>query len=188
MGVDISSHSGVVLTAEQLARIVNEGNRELACRTLIRFAATLLRSITKEDDETESDDHETKQKRTMINFLVARFRSLSTTTSLEALQQMLQEMAQGVADGFDSYVTNSDEAMVVWGELISVLHPNAPKPGDTEYIDSPRYQGWDLPQGKVLFVFSEDDCFERVKTGAGRALDEMIGETTELSWWTTYSV
>ena len=37
-------------------------------------------------------------------------------------------------------------------------------------------------------VFSDDACFERVKTDAGKALDEMIGAETELSMWTDYSV
>lgn len=188
MGVDISSHSGVVLTAKQLAQIVNDGNRELACRTVIRFTATLMQSVSTEDDKTESDNDETIWKRAMIKFLVARFRSLSSTTSLEALQQMLQEMAQGIANGFDSYVRNSEESMKVWGELIGQLYPNAPKPEGTAFIDSPRYQGWDLPQGEVLFVFSEDDCFERVKTASGKALDSMLGKETELSTWTSYSV
>ena len=176
MGVDIYSRSGIVLTSEQLAQIINDGNRELACRTVIRFTANLLQSGITEDDE-----------RAMIKFLVARFRSLRTTTSLEALQQMLQEMAHKIPDGFDSGVINSEESVAVWGELIGQLYPNAPKPEGTVFIHSPRYQGQDLPEGEVLFVFSEDDCFERVKTASGEALDSMLGDETKLSTWTIYS-
>jgi len=97
-------------------------------------------------------------------------------------------MTEGVADGYNSYVQRSDEALAVWSSLFEGLHPDLPAPEGTQFIDAPRYQGWNLPLGEVLFVFAEGDCFERVKTAKGKALDRMLGTETNLSTWTSYSV
>ncbi|MFN9433317.1 MAG: hypothetical protein ACK6DC_00065 [Planctomycetota bacterium] len=134
------------------------------------------------------DDWDRQSKKAKAKLMISCFEALTTDSSVEDVREMLVKMAPGVKDEFGSHVANSEEAVEIWGELIRVLHPLAPKPWDTLFIGSPRYQGgWDLPQNEVLFVFSEDDCFERIKTSAGKQLDAMLGETTTLASWTSYS-
>lgn len=187
MGVDISSSSGVAVAATTLANIVTEENKELACRTLIRYATTMLHTLKEDMSDGALDEWDRRSKQSMARFLLSAFKSLSFESTVEDVQQMLVKMAPGREDGFDSHAENSEEALEVWGELIGGLFPEAPKPESTLFIGSPRYQGWDLPQGEALFVFEENECFERVKTEAGKELDSMLGETTELNSWTNYS-
>ena len=188
MGVDISSSSGVPVTAKKLANIVTEDNKELACRMLLRYTARLLQTLKDNMNDEELDEWDQRSKQTMAKLMLSRFESLNIDSTVDDVREMLVKMARGVEDGFDSHVSNSEEAVEIWGELIRVLFPEAPQPEGTLFIGSPRYQdGWDLPQGEALFVFSEDECFERVKTQAGKELDSMLGETTELSGWTVYS-
>ncbi|MDB4373060.1 hypothetical protein N9Z53_04705, partial [Mariniblastus sp.] len=111
MGVDIYAHRGVVVTATALAHAVTEDNRELACRTLLRYAATTLQLI-----KADSDDNSPSTAK----LLVTVFNSLSIETTVKELQQMLVEMAPAHVDGIDSYVVNGDEAIEIWGELIEV--------------------------------------------------------------------
>ena len=188
MGVDISACSGVAVAATTLANIVTEENKELACRTLIRYATTMLHTLKDDMSDGELDEWDRRSKQSMARFLLSAFESLSIESSVEDVQQTLVKMAPGREDGFHSHVENSEEALEVWGELIGSLFPEAPKPDGTLCIGSARYQGnWDLPQGEAMFVFSEDECFERVKTEAGKRLDSMLGKTTELAEWTNYS-
>ena len=107
---------------------------------------------------------------------------LSIEWNVEDVQQMLVKMAPGREVGLDSHIENSEEALEIWGGLIGWLFPEVAKPKSILCIGSPRYQGnGDLPQGEVLFFFGEDGCFDRVKTEAGKQLDSMLGETTELA-------
>jgi len=185
MGVDISSESGVVVTVDRLVEIVRESNRERACRALLRCTAITLQTLKVDYSNEELDRNDPLFKKAAL--LAQVFGELSVDSDVESIRTMLKNLARGVDAGFDSYVENSDEAIAIWSELINDLYPDAPKPVSTAFIDSPRYQGWDVPQGEVLFVFTEDECFERVKTEAGKELDAMIGESTELSTWTDYS-
>jgi len=188
MGVDISACSGVVVTVDQMTAIVREDNREQTCRALLRHTATLLKSLKDEIETEEYDEWDHRSKQQQAALLTTVCRDLSIEFSVDDIRLMLKNLTTAEVDGYSSYVRNSEEAIEIWGMLINELHPNAPVPESTEYINSPRYQGWDLPQGEVLFVFSEDECFERVKTQAGAVLDEMLEETTELSRWTDYSI
>ncbi|MFN9604919.1 MAG: hypothetical protein ACK6A7_15935 [Planctomycetota bacterium] len=189
MGVDISSCSGVPVTAKLLANIVNEDNKELASRTLLRYTARLLKTLKNDINDEELDECDRRSKQAVAKLMVSCFETLTTDSSVEDIREMLVKMAPGVEDGFDSHVANSEEAVEIWGELIRVLYPGAPQPEGTLFIGSPRYQdGWDLPIKKVLFVFSEDACFKRVKTPAGKQLDFMLGKKTKLKSWTEYSV
>ena len=189
MGLDIYSRSGVIVTADNLANIVNEDNKKLACCTLLRYTARLLHTLRNDINEEDLDDFDRESKKATAKLMTSCFESLTTDSSVDDIREMLVKMAPGVEDGFDSYVENSEEAVEIWGELIRVLFQEAPQPEGTLFIGSPRYQdGWDLPQNEVLFVFSEDECFKRVKTRAGKQLDFMLGKTTNVASWTEYSV
>ena len=188
MGVDIYSHSGVAVTATAFANILTKDNKELACRTLLRYTARLLQMLKDYMGDEELDEWERRRKQAIAKLMLSCFESLSIESTVDDVRKMLVDMAPGVKDGSDSYVPNSEEAVEIWGELIRVLFPGAPHPEETLCIGSPRHQGnWDLPLGEAIFVFSEDECFERVKTEAGKELDSMLGETTELNSWTNYS-
>lgn len=188
MGVDILAHTGVVVTAKSLARVIKEGNRELACRTILRYTATQLQDLKSDVDYNFLEDFERRDRQDSVAMLTDVFRSLSIDTPLEVFYAMLESMATAVVDGGSTLVKREHEAIRLWSVLLSTLFPGTPEPEGTEFIDSPRYQGWELPQGEVLYVFSEEACFQRVKTEAGRLLDRMLGEKTELVTWTSYSV
>lgn len=188
MGVDIDSHGGVVVTDSQMAMIIHEDNREQACRAILRHVARLLQTLKKDSETEELDEWDRQSLQNQSALLTQAFKSLTINSTVGDLRSMLTSMASGVDDGLDSYVKNSDEAIEVWSMLISELYPEAPTPGSTVFIHSPRYQGWDLPVGEVLYAFSEDECFEHAKTEVGAKLDEMLGETTTLLRWTSYSV
>ena len=188
MGVDISSYSGVAVSVNQMVNIVTEANKELACRTLLRYTVTLFQSLKDDMEAEELDEWERKVKQQKAATMVSKFAALTIDSTVDEIRIMLKQMAPGVKEALHSYVENSELAVEIWGELIEVLHQNAPAPEDAVFIGSPRYQGWDLPQNEVLLIFSENDCFESVKAQAGEALDEMIGEITSLSSWTIYSV
>ena len=188
MGVDISSCSGVAIAATKLANIVNEDNKELACRALLRYTSEVLQVLEKDMKDKQLEEWDRRSKQTIAKLMLSCFESLTIESTVNDVQQMLLKMAPGVEDGFNSHVVNSEEAVEIWGELIQVLYPGAPKPEKTLFIGSPRYQdGWGLPRGEALFVFAENECFERVKTESGKKLDSMLGETTELASWTIYS-
>ena len=137
----------------------------------------------------ELDEWDRRRKQTITELMLSCFESLTIESTVDDVRKLLANMAPGVVDGFDSYVSNGEEAVEIWGELIGVMFAGAPQPEDTLCIGSSRHQGtWDLPQSEAIFVFSEDECFERMKTEAGKQLDSMLGETTELSSWTSYSV
>lgn len=171
MGVDILSDSGVVVSVDELSTIVTDDNKELACRTLLRYTLKLFR----------------QGKHSLYDLMVSKFAGLGIDSSHAEIRKMLISLSPGIEDGLDSHIENGDEALEVWRELISVLFPDAPLPKSTEFGWSSRYQGDDLPSG-VLFVFSERDCFTRDKTPVGKALDTMLQRKTSVTTWTTYSV
>jgi len=183
MGVDIYSNSGVVVTAEQLTAIVCEENREHICRLLLRHTATLLKSLKSNSEFAQLNESNRQSQQRQASLLTQAFQSLNIASSVEEIRAMLKGMTQ--SEVVKECKAKQLEALGIWSLLINELHPNAPSPEDTVFIGSPRYQGWDLPRGEVLFVFRY--CFEQVKTQDGRALDEMLGEKTSLATWTTYS-
>lgn len=122
-----------------------------------------------------------------FELMLFKFANLGSDSGVDEIREMLVNLSPGVDDGFNSRVENEQVALEVWGMLIASLFPNAPLPQSTEFIGSPRYQGYCLPESKVLFIFSADDCFTFVKTPTGEALDRMLGSETNLSSWTSYS-
>lgn len=188
MGVDISAHTGVVVTAKALAGVIKEEHREQACRTILRYTATQLQDLKSDADSTFLEEFERRDRQDSVAMLTDAFGSLSAHTPLETLHAMLESMATPVTDGGSTWIKREREAIRLWSVLLSALYPGSPEPESAEFIDSPRYQGWELPQGEILYVFSEEACFQRVKTEAGRLLDRMLGEKTDLVTWTSYSV
>ena len=182
MSFEFFSYSGVVVTATELATIVTKDNKELACRTLLRYTTTLLRTLKKDMLGGHLGKRDRIHEQLTAKLLLASFKTLSDRSTIEDIRQILVKMASGSVDGYDHY--DEEEALAVWGELIGSLFPEAPKPD--RIIDSGwEFQGnWDLPRGEDMFVFSEDECFECVKTEAGKQLDSMLGKTTELATWT----
>lgn len=188
MGVDIYARSGVVATLDQMTAIISEDNREQACRALLRRTSLLLKSLRDDLEAEELDEYDRELIQREAGLLTTVCKSLNVDSSVDEIRAMLKNLNSVHEDGAYSYVRNSDEAINIWGTLIKELYPDAPVPESTVYITSPRYQGWDLPLEEILFVFSEDECFERTKTQTGLALDQMLEETTDLSKWTVYSV
>ena len=190
MGVDIYAESGVVVTAKQLSAIIIEENRERAARLLLRHTALLLQALKNHKIHGTSGDqdlaeHLRKTRQRAVRMLTFVFQSLEITSSVEALRSMLQSMTQ-VEDN-SSTCPEFAYVLDVWALLLRELHPEAPVPRATVFIDSPRHQGCDLPQGEVLFVFEESDCFETVKSKAGIALDKVLGDKTRVATWARYS-
>lgn len=187
MGTDVYAYRGVVVKESQMAEIVNSQNCAQACRILLRHLAATLLTIKQHNEEQDLEEHERKELKQNASLLFRTFDQLSVSSAVGEVRKMLLSLTEGVADGASSHVENSELAIDIWSKLIEGLYPGTPLPQATEFIDAPRYQGWDLPKGEVLYVFPEDECFELVKTVGGKALDTMIGETTELSTWTTFS-
>lgn len=185
MGVDIYSRSGVVVTVDHLVEIIRNDNRQQACQALLRHTAMLLHSLRKDGRNNDDVTHHAKRKQAAL--LVKAFKDLTVHTSVKDIRSMLKSLTRHKGRKLESYVVNSEEAIEIWGALISELFPNSPIPESTEYISAPRHQGYDLPQGEILFVFPEGKCFERVKTTAGKALDAMLNKETILSTWTEFS-
>lgn len=187
MGIAVDVLSGVVVTARQMEAIVRDDNCSEACRLLLLHIATVFRSLLR---AAESESHGQVDVAHLTNeaqVLATCFEQLNRHSSVEEVRSMLTSVAGVIEDGHDSEVTNYEIAIELWGLLIERLFPKSPKPGDAIVIGSPEYEGYELPIGKVLYVFDEDECFERVKTQAGIALDKMIGDSTTLSTWTSFS-
>jgi hypothetical protein len=190
MGVDINSHTGVVVRATDLvAAVVTPDNRKQAAQLLLQLTARTLAELNEVFERKLQDDRQHnyayQQNQNLAAMLVEVFDQLSVDSTVEDIRVMLGSMTKAVEDGFNSG-DDPSEAVSVWKYLFEGLFPEAPSPKSTEFIRAPRYQGWDLPQGEVLFVFPEEECFKRIKTEKGDALDQILGIETHLSTWTSY--
>ncbi len=164
MSLDFTAHSAVVVPMDTLFdALVNEQTRADVCRLLI--------------DNTALD----------LNEGYNYFSSLRSDSSVEELRSMFLSMMP-VGDGESGgYVENEEEGLTVWSHLIQEFAPEIPTIECAICITNPDLQGnYELPRVTVLFVFSEEECFTKQKTDAGRQLDTILGQETELSEWTTY--
>jgi hypothetical protein len=187
MGVDVYSHSGVAIPLKRLTKIITEENRVFAIRAILRYTTFLLHSLRIKNELKNFSEWEIQTRKSNASVLLSHFRSLSNRSTVQDIRQLLEDLTpQPDVEGC-SIVRNLPVALAVWAELISELHPTAPKPINVDFVENPRHQGGALPPGEVVFIFSEADCFERIKTKAGRALDLMVGYRTEVSTWTDYS-
>jgi hypothetical protein len=188
MGIDIFSNTGVLVTVEQLSRIVHEGNRSVVCRFLLNRTAELLKDIRINKKYSRHASWELEGFRSQAAVLVRAFEHLSINSDLESVRTMLRDMSQATESSDGDYFVREDEIVVaIWAMIIEELYPDVPRPTRLVVVSSPRSQDLDLPRGQVLLVFSEEECYERVKTEAGERLDAMLGEETELTSWTIYS-
>lgn len=80
-----------------------------------------------------------------------------------------------------------DIANAVWPAFFQEAYPDFPSFSEVTAFGSSRISGGDVPTGVVVYIFNDDDCYERVPTEAGKKLFEVVGET-QPSTWTIYSV
>ena len=125
MGVDVYSHSGVVVTESQMAMIVRDENCEQVCREVLRYTAIIFQKLRQDTEDTELGDSERSRLEEQAKLLSRCFKSLTAKSSVSDVRTMLLSLTKGVADGYDSYVENADLAIEVWGMLIEQLHPEA---------------------------------------------------------------
>ena len=188
MGVDINSYSGVVVKATDLvATVVTPDNRKQAVQLLLQLTARTLAELNQVFEAELQDDNQHQyayqENQNLAAMLVEVFDQLSVDSTVEDIRVMLASMTKGVEDGVDSYVDRSDEAISVWECLFQCLFPEAPSPERIKFIGAGSVGGWQLPQGEVLFVFPENECFERIKTEKGKALDHILGVETGVTTW-----
>lgn len=182
MGNEMQPCSGVVVTFDQMAAIISEDNREHACRALLRHTAMLLQSLKDDLQADEFEDYERRKIQREAGLLTTFCKNLSVGSSVDEIRSMLKNLTTVYEDN-SSGIIYSEQAINIWGILIKELYPEAPAPTYRDFFSSDPYPFLALEQEEFLFVFSEDECFERTKTEAGLALDKMLEETTELLRW-----
>ena len=91
-----------------------------------------------------------------------------------------------VVDG-EEEVYGADNLLEFWQSILSVLRPNLPVLQEVRAFTSNRLEGFGVPTGEACFIFATSDCFERILTEEGKALEKAIGHCDE-SEWTVVSV
>ena len=90
MGVDIYSCSGVAITATKLTNIVTEDNKELACRTLLRYTARILQTLEEDMSDGGLDEWDRHRKQTIAELMLSCFESLTVESTVDDLERLPQ--------------------------------------------------------------------------------------------------
>ena len=188
MGVDIYANRGIVVPESEMLGLITEENVPRVRSAIIGCVESLCETLTDLRKRADLEEWELDSRRTQALFFAERLSQLDDNSDAEQVREMLESLTAAVEDGFNSHVENGEHSVVLWTAILDTVFPALPHPESTVLIDSPRYQGHDLPVGEILYVFPENDCVAYAKTKKGAALDAAMGRSLPVSTWTIYSV
>ena len=170
MGTDIYSNSAVIVQVDDLADGINSKNKKEIIEKIQRWY------------ENECDEDARNH--------FSPIAKIKPTIKLSDLRKVLCDLVEvsGEVAKYDTsiHVKYSDEIWQLWNWILDSIDDELPDLISVEAFGSGRYNGWDVPLGVACFMFSDEECFERVLTEEGKKLKKLVGYV-ETSTWTEIS-
>ena len=70
----------------------------------------------------------------------------------------------------------------LWTLILEEIRPTMQRFDEVRVFESGRNNGWDVPIGKVCFIFSDYGMFKTTLTAEGKAFEKHMGKVEKVEW------
>lgn len=181
MGVDISSHTGIIASTSEILKLVNGKNK----KRVVEICQDFYNDIYSEHEKHKDCSW---RKKSVEYFSPLKDIQAKTVGDLkEVLESVIKVSGEPAKYDLDTHVQYGEELCSLWQTIIEeAVDFDLPYLEEVTAFGSPRYNGWDVPLGEACFIFSEHACFEKSLSEIGKNLKKAIGHVS-ITEWTHYS-
>ena len=176
MSVDIMESSGVIVDIKTMNNLVRD-------KDIAKIIATFLEYVETWDNGLEPEWRELRANmEPLANALKEGMTAAEFTKAMEDTVKLVEK--KNWAWGNDHHAGFWAEVMTeLWNDFISKTRPDFPgSEVEVRGFDSYSTNGYDVPIGKVCFVFGEGELWERRLTEKGEEFKKLMGTADEVRW------
>ena len=177
MGMDIYSEQGVIADIDDMIGMLRKKD--------IKEVISVLTEFFDEVDPSKLWTQSDKSFEEFFEPLKALLQEAKPTLEqvTAALRSCCKVNGEPSKYGSDDCYVHWDDALLdIWGRVLGATRPELPDLNEIRVFDSGRVNGWDVPHGIACFIFSDNECYEKVLTETGKALKKAIGHCNSCEW------
>ena len=181
MGFDISTESGVVLIIDDMVALLR--------RQDVKTATTVCRAFYEEVNAGQKKnfkplgnlgDPTLAQLKKALAGCDGVLKKQGWLEGYEAGSASSKNWAEAAEGGMDRFCEALHD---LWVAIIEGTRPDFPVALDEVRVFVwPSHCGWDVPIGKVCFIFNDHGLYEKILTAQGKKFEKIMGKIEVIKW------
>ena len=172
MGTDIMTNSGLVYEARHMVKLLQAKDVSACNKICKEYTSGLDAAGKKNFAAVISCITDTKEQTALPKWVKA-------LGDMDAMVKKNKWLDDYENQEMYEYLGQVSE---LWTLILEEIRPTMQRFDEVRVFESGRNNGWDVPIGKVCFIFSDYGMFKTTLTAEGKAFEKHMGKVEKVEW------